>query len=75
MIDSGFQDVLKQAKKMLSESPLPELRRLGLDRQGDSVTLSGQLSNYYLKQKAQETIRPATRGVYVRNLIRVESSR
>jgi len=74
MIDSGFQDVLRQAKKMLAESPLPELHRLGLDRQGDSVTLSGQLSNYYLKQQAQETIRPATRGVYVRNLIRVESS-
>ncbi len=74
MIDSGFQDVLRQAQKMLADSPLQELHRLGLDRQGDSVTLSGQLSNYYLKQKAQETIRPATRGVYVRNLIRVESS-
>ena len=73
MIDSGFQDVLGQAKKMLAESPIQELHRLGLERQGDSVTLSGQLSNYYLKQQAQETIRSATRGVYVRNLIRVES--
>jgi hypothetical protein len=74
MIDSGFQDVLRQAKKMLADSPLQELHLLGLERQGDSVTLSGRLSNYYLKQQAQETIRPATRGVYVRNLIRVESS-
>ena len=74
MIDSGFQDVLGQAKKMLAESPLQELHRLRVERQGDSVTLSGQLSNYYLKQKAQETIRPATRGFYVRNSIRVESS-
>ena len=74
MIDSGFQDVVRQAKKMLADSPLQELHRLGLDRQGDAVTLSGQLSNYYLKQQAQETIRPATRGVYVRNLIRVEST-
>lgn len=74
MIDSGFQDVLGQAKKMLAESPIQELHLLRLERQGDAVTISGKLSNFYLKQKAQETIRSATRGVYVRNMIRVESS-
>jgi hypothetical protein len=74
MIDSGFQDVVRQAKKMLAESPFQELRQIGLERHGDAVTLSGQLSNYYLKQKAQETIRSATRGFYVRNMIRVGSS-
>lgn len=74
MIDSGFQNVLGQAKKMLDESPLHELHRLRLERQGNTVLISGQLSNFYLKQKAQETIRSATRGIHVRNLARVEST-
>lgn len=72
MIDSGFQDILGQAKKILSASPFEEIRNLQIQRQGDLVTLSGQLPNFYLKQLAQESIRPATRGFSVRNLIEVE---
>jgi hypothetical protein len=72
MIDTGFQDVLGQAKKLLAESPIPELHRLCLEQSGETITLSGLLSNFYLKQQAQETIRPAMCGFYVRNLVRVE---
>jgi hypothetical protein len=72
MIDSGFQDVLGQARKLLNESPISQLHRLRLNVHGETVTLSGRLPNFYLKQQAQETIRPATRGWNVRNAIRVD---
>lgn len=74
MIDSGFHDVLGQAKKLLSESPLQELHRLRIEQRGETITLSGKLSNFYLKQQAQETIRSAARGLQVNNLVRVGSS-
>jgi hypothetical protein len=72
MINSGFQDALGQAKKLLAESPIQELHRLRIEQQGETLTVSGRLSNFYLKQQAQETIRPATRGLQVRNAVRVE---
>jgi hypothetical protein len=73
LIDSGFQDVLGQAKKLLAESPIAELKRIRLEQHGETITLSGRLSNFYLKQQAQETIRPAMRGLRVRNAVRVDS--
>lgn len=73
MIDTGFQDVVGQAKKLLADSPHNELHRLELQQSGETITLSGLLSNFYLKQQAQETIRPAMRGLHVRNLVRVGS--
>ncbi len=73
MIDTGFQDVLGQAKKLLAESPIQELHRLHLEQSGETIRLSGMLSNFYLKQQAQETIRPAMRGLHVQNVVRVGS--
>lgn len=46
-------------KQVLSESPLPELRRLIVSTTDQEVILRGRVSSYYLKQLAQEAIRCA----------------
>jgi len=71
MIDSGFQDVLGHAKKMLNESPFHALRTLHVEQVGDQVLLEGMVSSFFLKQLAQETVRSATRGIEMVNRIAV----
>ncbi len=71
MIDSGFQDVLGQAKKMLTESPFPALRMLQVEQLGDQVLLLGNVESFFLKQQAQETVRTATRGIEMVNKVAV----
>ena len=71
MIDSGFQDVLGHAKKMLNESPFHALRTLHVEQFGDQVLLEGMVSSFLLKQLAQETVRSATRGIEMVNRIAV----
>ena len=71
MIDSGFQDVLGHAKKMLNESPFPALRELNVEQLGEHVLLKGRVSSFFLKQLAQETVRSATRGIEMVNDVAV----
>lgn len=71
MIDSGFQDVLGHAKKMLNESPFPALRELKVEQLGEHVLLKGRVSSFFLKQLAQETVRSATRGIEMVNEVAV----
>ncbi len=71
MIDSGFNDVLGQAKKLLADSPFDELREIHVDLDGEGVRLRGVVPSFYLKQMAQETIRSATRGVQMFNEVEV----
>jgi len=74
MIDSGFQDVLGQAKKMLNESPFHALRMLNVQQLGEQVLLEGQVDSFFLKQLAQETVRSATRGIEMVNNVSVGQS-
>jgi hypothetical protein len=74
MIDSGFQDVLGQAKKLLNESPFPALRMLQVEQLGENVLLLGQVESFFLKQLAQETVRSATRGIEMVNHVAVHQS-
>jgi osmotically-inducible protein OsmY len=71
MIDSGFQDVTGQAKKMLKDSPFHALRSLRVEQIGDYVLLKGQVDSFFLKQLAQETVRSATRGIEMHNEVSV----
>ena len=43
----------------LTSSPLGQLRRLKVTADALQVVITGQVSSYYLKQMAQETVRPA----------------
>ena len=71
MIDSGFQDVLGQAKKMLTDSPFHALHGLRVEQSGDHVMLRGNVESFFLKQLAQETVRTATRGIDMINEVLV----
>ena len=71
MIDSGFQDVLGQAKKMLNDSPFHALHELRVEQLGDQVLLKGRVASFFLKQLAQETVRSATRGIEMVNEVLV----
>ncbi len=43
----------------LTSSPLGQLRRLVVVADDTQVVITGQVSSYYLKQMAQETVRSA----------------
>lgn len=74
MIDSGFQDVLGQATKMLHDSPFAALRDLRVEQEGELVLLRGRVDSFFLKQLAQETVRSATRGLEMINEVHVDDS-
>ena len=42
----------------LTTSPLPQLRRLLVTVNEDVVVITGRVSSYYMKQLAQEAVRP-----------------
>ena len=48
-----------EVAEALRLSPLPDLRRLHLEENEFEVVITGSVSSYYLKQLAQEAVRPA----------------
>jgi hypothetical protein len=57
----------------LRASPFPSLRKLSLEEGENTVTIRGQVSSYYLKQLAQETILPLLDGQQLCNRVQVVS--
>lgn len=55
----------------LQRSPIPALRKLRLDETETSITIHGQVTSYYLKQLAQETILPLSNGRQLFNRVHV----
>ena len=55
--------------EVLSQSSTPLLRRLKVEETDDEVILIGTLPTYFLKQMAQETIRPVLGERRLLNLI------
>lgn len=53
---------LPTAATALLSASNPELRRLEVRETDDEVQVSGQVSSFYLKQLAQEAVRPAANG-------------
>lgn len=56
---------------MLRHSPIPDLRHLDVEETEFEVVLTGLVGSYYLKQLAQETVRPAIGQRALRNRVLV----
>jgi hypothetical protein len=59
------------AAALLRESPVNDLRRLEVFESESEIVITGIVTSYYLKQMAQETVRPAAAGRRVRNKVLV----
>ncbi|HJZ59160.1 MAG TPA: BON domain-containing protein [Gemmataceae bacterium] len=57
------------AAQLLRESPVSDLRQLDVMESDSEIVISGTVASYYLKQMAQETVRPALAGRRLRNTI------
>jgi osmotically-inducible protein OsmY len=56
---------------VLNQSPLTHLRRLVVTVSEGEVIITGRVPSYYLKQLAQETIRPTLGDRRLRNQVEV----
>jgi hypothetical protein len=63
-----------RSQTALAASPQPELRRLLVTVTDDSVLIAGTVSCYYLKQLAQETVKPTADGRRVVNRVEVNAN-
>jgi hypothetical protein len=55
----------------LRRSPIPALRKLTLEESESCIIIQGQVSSYYLKQLAQETVLPLLDGRQLLNHVHV----
>jgi hypothetical protein len=62
-------DAPPRAAALLRENPVNDLRRLEVIETDSDVTITGIVASYYLKQMAQETVRPALAGRRLRNKV------
>jgi BON domain len=58
-------------KSAIAASPQPEVRRLSVTVNPSEVVISGRVSCFYLKQLAQETVKPTATGKRVVNRVEV----
>ena len=58
-------------RSALSQAGRGELKRIRVDVDGDTVRLRGRVTSYYLKQVAQEAIRPLAIGLRIDNRVQV----
>lgn len=56
---SGSPVLTAEPADILTSSPLPQLRRLVVTVSEAEVVITGQVSSFYFKQLAQETLRPS----------------
>jgi hypothetical protein len=54
---------------LLRDNPVNDLRRLEVMESESEIVVSGIVSSYYLKQMAQEAVRPALNGRKLRNRV------
>lgn len=59
------------AATLLRENPVNDLRWLDVSESDSEVVISGIVTTYYLKQMAQEAVRPCLAGRRLRNNVLV----
>jgi hypothetical protein len=60
-----------RAVTLLRQSPIPALRKLAVEESESTVILLGNVSSYYLKQLAQETVMPVLESRQLINRVNV----
>lgn len=68
--DARMQELLINS---LRESPYRELKNIRVQASGKSVCLTGMVSSFFLKQMAQETVRPIFPNQRIYNHIQVKN--
>ncbi len=68
------QPPLLEPAAVLTASPLPQLRRLVVVANETEVIITGRVSSYYMKQLAQEALRPTLNNRRLLNHVEVCSS-
>jgi hypothetical protein len=63
--------LVPEPAEALTSSPLGQLRRLIVVADDHQVVITGQVSSYYLKQMAQETVRPLLGARLLLNYVEV----
>jgi len=58
-----------RAATLLRDNPVNDLRRLEVIENDGEIVITGIVTSYYLKQMAQETVRPALGGRRLRNKV------
>ena len=71
MSEGSVNGVEVMAQSALSSSPIYSLRELHVEREDDSLLLSGRVESFYHKQLAQEVVRAVAEGCRVVNSIDV----
>jgi hypothetical protein len=66
-------NLLPEPAEALTSSPIGQLRRLVVTADDKKVVITGQVSSYYLKQMAQETLRPLVGQRTLLNYVEVRS--
>jgi hypothetical protein len=57
------------AAALLRDNPVNDLRRLEVTETDKELVITGIVTSYYLKQMAQEAVRPALNGRQLRNKV------
>jgi hypothetical protein len=60
------------ATQALRQSPIAALRRLSLEESDSAVIIRGNVTSWYLKQLAQETVLPVLAGRQLENHVAVD---
>ena len=66
---SAVLDSPTRASSLLRENPVNDLRRLEVMENDAEIIITGSVTSYYLKQMAQESVRPALNGRRLRNKV------
>jgi hypothetical protein len=66
---TALLDSPARAAALLRDNPVNDLRRLDVIETESEIVISGIVTSYYLKQMAQETVRPAVNGRKLRNKV------
>ena len=68
-MSSAVLDSPARAASLLRDNPVNDLRRLEVMETDAEIVITGIVTSYYLKQMAQETVRPALNGRRLRNKV------